>query len=616
MNDRAKLFPTSHLTINQILSLQTTISPDTPRWSPDGTSIMVVSSIGKSADLWSIDKTSGFPQRITLDMGNVSFLASRMPLWSPDGRYISYVSRKTGSDEVWIWPIDGTAEFQLTNLGGQINSMNWFPDSNDIVIANNRLGQYDIYRVAVSSGKSERLTSDPRYEVNPAVTPDGQHILYVRLSINWEDHEIIKTNIDGSGSFVIATDANFFDYSYGGIFGYPIISPDGNAVLFRSQRNGFINIWKTSIQGGEPVVIAREAADQSGPAWSPDSNQIAYISNHNGTLSVKLIGIEDEAPQDLFSPPIGASLSPQWSPDGQTISFLHGTPTTPDDLWEVSIKNREAKQITYSAPRGNLNNRLAKPQKITYESFDGLKINAYLYAPNDRTNGTKYPGVLFIHGGPTSQFIDNLQIQVQYLVQRGYVVLLPNIRGSSGYGTRFEELNDGNWGDSDLQDVLSGAKLLKRLSYVDESNIGITGTSYGGVMTMCAIAFAPGAFQAGVAMSGYADWPALRQELEIRHIKLLEHEFGPYEENKASWHKSSAIYRVDNVTTPCFVLHGEGQEPRSEASQAFVQAMNQHYKTVQYKTYPNEGYYVRSTENLKTMLPDVADFFDMYLKTT
>ena len=136
------------LTVDQILAMQSVIAGDTPRWSPDGSRIMFVSSLGGTADLWSVSPDRDFPQRMSLGMGDVSFLASRIPLWSPDGRYASYLSQKSGNDEVWLWPTNG-AEFQLTHLGGQINSMNWSPDGRSIIVANNRHGSYDIYKVEV-----------------------------------------------------------------------------------------------------------------------------------------------------------------------------------------------------------------------------------------------------------------------------------------------------------------------------------------------------------------------------------------------------------------------------------------------------------------------------------
>ena len=117
-----------------------------------------------------------------------------------------------------------------------------------------------------------------------------------------------------------------------------------------------------------------------------------------------------------------------------------------------------------------------------------------------------------MHGGPTSQFTDNYRADVQYFVRKGYVVLMPNIRGRSGYGKNFEDANNQDWGHGDLGDVLAGVDFLRTLDYVDGENMGIHGTSYGGCMSMSAVGFAPGVFKASVPHAGYGDWLNLKRD--------------------------------------------------------------------------------------------------------
>ena len=603
----------SKLSLDQILSIRPLVGTETPQWSPDGTRIVFVSSQGDTAELWSVPADGGFPSRLTVRAGDGG-AAPRIPLWSPDGAYISCVSRKNGNDEVWLWPADGDAGSQLTSLGGRIHSMNWSPDGRSVAVSCNRYGSYDIYLVEVPSGKAERLTDGPLYAVNPVFAPGGRYILYVRLDDRWEDHDVLRTTLDGKEQEIVVLDTDFFDYSYGGTLGYPLVSADGERVLFRSQRSGHVNIWTAPVVGGEPEPLAPEDVEQDEAAWSPAGQQVAYTSNRNGTLELRAADASSGESRPLFSPEAGVCSAPQWSPDGSKIVFRYGTPTSPADLWVVSLEDGRARQLTDSGVDRRLEERLAVPEKVAYQSFDGLVINAYLYSPGSREEVERYPGLLFIHGGPTNQFIDDFQPYVQYFVQRGYVVLLPNVRGSSGYGKAFEELNDRDWGGGDLKDAVAGAEFLKGLGYVDPRAIGITGTSYGGILSMCAVTFAPGVFQAAVPMSGYSDWPALRNQLELRHIKLLEHEFGAFEGNEDVWHRCSPFYRVEDATTPTFVLHGEGREDWSETSQDFAVEMKRRYKTVEYKVYPNDGFYVGALSNVRQMLSDVADFLDRYLR--
>ena len=148
--------------------------------------------------------------------------------------------------------------------------MNWSPDGRSVAVSCNRYGSYDIYVVEVSSGKFVRLTDGPLYAVNPVFTPDGQQILYVRLDDSWEDHDVIRISPDGKEQEIVVQDTDFFDYSYGGTFGYPLVSPDGERVLFRSQRGGHVNIWTAPVDGGEPEPLSLEDAEQDQcRTWSP-----------------------------------------------------------------------------------------------------------------------------------------------------------------------------------------------------------------------------------------------------------------------------------------------------------------------------------------------------------
>lgn len=584
-----------------------------PQWHPNGTQIIFTSSLNQGG-LMSLDPKVLFPVRLPVNMGGTGhFLVPNQPKISPDGKWIAYVSNKSGAPEIWLWSFENGHETRLTNLGGRINALSWSKNGKWIAFSCDRYGNFDIWKVEIPKGKIYRLTNDTHYEVYPVWTPDSQKIIYVRLDKRWIDHDVIEIQADGKKSHTLFSDTNFFDYRWGQTFGYPLISPDGESILFRSFRSGWINYWIVSTDGGEPRQIAAEAADQSDAQWSPDGKHIVYISNHNGTLDLRIVSKEGGKPQVLVAPEMGVCRSPNWSPDGQSICFSMGTPTKPADLYLVTVQSQKTKQLTHSLYAGNLDKALLSPEKIQYKSSDGLTISAYLYKPAHIQSGERFPGVLWIHGGPTSQFMDTFQQHVQFFVQRGYVVLLPNIRGSSGYGREFEDANNGCWGQCDLLDVLAGVDYLKSLPYIDPDRMGITGTSYGGIMSMAAVAFAPGVFKAAIPCSGYGDWIWACQHAEYRHVQLWEYEIGPWRENIELYRKLSPINSVKNITTPTFLIHGEGRYPGSEQSRLFAEEMQKFYKVYRYKAYPNENYYVRSLKNRRQMLLDMLEFFKQFL---
>jgi dipeptidyl aminopeptidase/acylaminoacyl peptidase len=606
----------STLTLDQLLAIRSHGGSEGPRWLRDGETLEFVSSLGGSPELWCVPSGGGALRQLTVGMGSVGHLATFLPRPSPDGEYVAFVSTKTGVDELWLQPLDGRPLFQLTRLGGRIEAYDWAADGRSLAVASNARGTFDIYVVSVLDGKHTRITHDSRYEVYPSCMPGGHDLLYVRLSESWTDHEVVRVGRDGSNPRVILTDTDFFDYHYGRTFGAPVISPDGATFLFRSHRSGWINVWAASTEGeGEPRRIAPADADQRDAVWSPDGSQIAFVENHNGRLDLRVVAARGGEARSLGPQGMGVVSEPAWSADGTRIACLYGTPHAPNDLWVVEVVSGEWRQLTHSQLAGTVSERLTAPEKVSYPTWDGREIHAYLYRPAHTQNGARYPGLLWIHGGPTAQFMDTWQPQVQYFVSQGYVVLLPNIRGSSGYGREFEDLNNGDWGHGDLRDAIAGVEFLKTLREIDTENFGITGTSYGGILSMAAVAWAPpGVFKAAIPCSGYGDFLHMANEQELRHIKLMEYEFGTLPEAEAIYRRCSPIFDLARASTPCFVLHGEGRYPGSTASKDFALALEWNYKPFWYRAYAGETYYVAGTANVKRMLQDMRAFFDFYLK--
>ncbi len=615
------------LSADQLLSISSVVGGrDEPVWQPDGSHVTFLGSFGGPLGIWSVPAAGG-PARLLVgdvSLTGMDYTAGQRPIWSPTGDYVAYVSSKGGdAPEIWLWSARTGADVQLTRVGGGIYSMTWAPDGTHLAFSDDRYGSQDIYTVAVPGGEVVRLTSDPHYEVFPTWTPDSRTVLFDRLDDRWVRHDVMAVPADGSAPpRLVVTEPDFFDYRGGAAFGYAPVSPDGKQVLFRSQRSGWLNYWTVPLAGGEPRAVAAESAEQSEGTWSPDGKWIAYVTNHDGTKGLTIASTAGGVPRALVAPADGVVSRIAWSPDGSRISYTLGSTTAPADLYVVDVRTGRTTQLTVSMPPAVAAAGLVTPRKITYPSADGFTISAYLYEPRGLAAGAKAPGIMWIHGGPTGQWVDSYQPQVQYFVNRGYAVLLPNIRGSSGYGRAFEDANNGCWGHCDLKDVLAGVEYLKRQPFVNASAMGIHGVSYGGCMSMSAIANAPGVFQAAIPESGYGDWVHFHEwNNEMQHNQLLAYEFGPLPDSEIVYRRNSPIYNVARVTTPTFLIHGVGAtsawrpaELPVPASLDFARALDAHYKLFRYKTYPGETYYITSRENIRTKLSDMLAFFDQYLK--
>jgi len=605
--------------LRDLLRLTDGVSPESGSWIRGDSAILYVASGHNGAELREVPAAGGASRLVSDQLGGMPFLAGHEPRVSPDGKSIAYLSNAadlTGEGlevELWLRSVDGgQAARRLTHLSASINSFQWSPDSRSIALSSSRSGRYDVYRVDAASGATVRITNDRCYEVYPAYA-GASRLLFVRLNDDWTRHEVWSIDEQTGERTLLAADEDFFDYHYGRTFGYPLPSPRGDRVLFRSHRSGWINYWAAPMteKGFAPKALVPAAADQSEAIWSPDGGRLAYIENHNGTLELRVLEVDSGAVATLDGGEDCACSMPAWSGDGTRIAYLRQSTTSPIDVWVVDVASGERKQLTGGDKAAT---DLIRPTKVSYTSFDGRRIHGYLYSPAGASEAKKAPGLMWIHGGPTSQFSDTVQPWVQFFAQRGYAVLLPNIRGSSGYGKEFEGLNDRDWGHDDLKDVLAGVEFLKSLGTVDADRLGIHGTSYGGCMSMSAIAWAPGVFRAAIPHAGYGEWESMVTEQELRHVQLLRYEFGPYPEAADVYRRCSPFHDIAAIETPTFIVHGQGRLPRSDASRQFAEEMRRLYKPVRYTIYEGECYYVQSTDGVERMLNDMLTFLDGHLK--
>ncbi|MBI4503563.1 MAG: S9 family peptidase [Gemmatimonadetes bacterium] len=604
----------------RLTSIGSLVGADGPQWMPDGSRILFPSSQGGGLAIWSVSPEGGAATRVTEN------ISPQIPRVSPRGDRIAYLSDKGGSPELWVWSVPDKRDVQLTRLGARINSFTWAPDGSAIAFSALRYGQFDVWTVAGPGGEIKRLTTDQRYEVYPTWTPDSRNVVYVRADDRWADHDVMIVPASGGTARVLTSDKDLFDYGTLGTrsrFGYPLVSPDGKSVLFRSHRSGWLDYWIAPMAGGPVRQLAAEDADQSDARWSPDGQSVVYIANRNGTQQVQVGAVAGGRPRAVVPLETGVAANPEWSPDGKRVAFTLATPTHPADLYVVAADGAAKPVQLTSSITANTEQELLKPEKITYQS-DQFTISAYVYRPPALRSGDRVPGIVYVHGGPTGQFSDTYALQPQFLAHMGYVVILPNIRGSSGYGKTFEDANNPCWTRCDLNDVVAAADYLKALPYVNSSAIGITGISYGGIMSLAAVVRAPDVFQASMPQSGYANWISFQDyNAELQHTKLLAYEWGPYPDSAAVYRRNSSIFEVKNVKAPVFLVHGIGKEtawrpgvPPIIASQEYALALEKEFKVVKYKTYPGETYYVSGRENSRQLLLDMLDFFDQYLKTS
>ena len=357
-------------------------------------------------------------------------------------------------------------------------------------------------------------------------------MLYDRLDSRWVDHDVLAVPADGSSAppRLVVADHNFFDYRGGGSFGYPMASPDGKQVLFRSQRSGWVNYWVVPIDGVNATRRSRRSRrSRATAAWSPDGKWIAYVANHNGTKGLYVVSAAGGTPRALVAPAEGVVSKAAWSPEGSGSATRSALSATAADLYTVDVKIRQDHAADHlHAGRASRRPVWSPRARSRIRVRTDCTISAYLYEPRGLKPGEKAPGIMWVHGGPTGQWVDSYQPQVQYLVERGYAVLMPNIRGSAGLRTGVRGCEQRLLGSLRPQGRAGGRRLPQAAAIREPREDRDHGRSYGGCMSMSAIVNAPGVFQAAIPESGYGDWEAFLQfNDEMQHDQLLAYEFGP-----------------------------------------------------------------------------------------
>ncbi|TMG53203.1 MAG: S9 family peptidase, partial [Chloroflexi bacterium] len=208
-------------------------------------------------------------------------------------------------------------------------------------------------------------------------------------------------------------------------------------------------------------------------------------------------------------------------------------------------------------------------EHVWYETFDGKKVPALLYRPKDIAPGEKLPALVHVHGGPTAQWFRGFDPFAQFLVDRGLVVLEPNIRGSTGYGVEFRDAALRDWGGADLEDVAAGAEYLASLPYVDADRLVVFGGSYGGFMTFIAATKKPALWRAAVSWVGISDLHRMWDESKEHFRYFLREQMGDPEKDRELWRDRSAIEFADRLEAKLLMVHGVN-DPRCPVSQSRI----------------------------------------------
>lgn len=582
--------------------------------------------------------------------------------WSPDGKQILYSGNASGRFNLWVMNSDGTGAHQLLHSDEAQSGAVWSKDGSAVVYQQDRGGDeiYDLYAISAAGGTPQNLTQTAEItETSPHFSPDGKMLAFQQKektgsSINlalmdWSTHQvrllthekdpkrswnIVTWSPDGKTIYAnrgdlhedmsvwrvdVATgDAHELTPHQGNLLiGASSVSPDGETLLIGSnEKDGYSNVALLDIASRQKTWITDTQWEANPGNFSPSGNLFTWSLNADGRTSIHFTDAKTHR-EKLHPLPEGlneenGNPSP-FASDGRLL-FVHQDATHVPNFY-VLAPGGTTTQITHVESPGLQHASLPPARLVYYTSFDGKIISAFLAMPfNLKRDGTN-PLIVLPHGGPTGQTVDSFSPRIIALVSRGYTIIAPNVRGSTGYGVAFERANYQDLGGGDLQDEIYGVKFMEETGYIDPKKIGITGGSYGGFMTLMAIGKAPDLWAAAVEEYGIIDWYTMLQHSDPLLQEYEKSLLGDPVKDRAKYEAASPIQFLSKERAPLLVLQGEHdiRVPREEAAQV-VDILKKQGRTVDVVYYPQEGHGFMKREDQIDEITRMVGWFDKYLK--
>jgi len=630
-----------------------------PQISPDGKTIVVVVSKPNleqdrnERELLQIDIASGAQHALTYERKTAG-----SPRWSPSGDRLAFTANdgagKDAKPQVFILSMAGGEAKKITDAPNGIEQFAWRPNGQEIAYvssdeAENKkeiekhndafdVGDNDyltteaptpshIWLVSADGGKPKRLSSGtwslpksapPSPPASPiSWSPDGKWLLFTRQEHPHQGNSDLTTlqvlNM-GTGEYHKLTKHEKFE-SFG------VFSPDGSRVAYWYPRDGDPNneneIFVTQTSGGDGTDATRAIdRDLLRVIWMPDGNSLLVGGNDGTQVSLWLQPLNGTAKKL----PIG-DISPSWAfwvdafvgRRGE-IAFTGSTPRQPSELYYMASANDTPKRLTdFNHEIAALN--LGTVDKISWKGPDGFQGDGVLAYPPDFQKDRKYPLVLIIHGGPQAASTTAFSLLPQLMASHGYVVFSPNYRGSDNLGNAYQRAIWNDAGDGPGRDVMAGIDAVKKLGFIDESKIGVTGWSYGGYMTSWLI----GHYQIWKAAMAGAPVTDMYDEYNLADGNVTGR-YGfrgsPYVgDNLKDYRAQSPITYASRMKTPTLIMHDTG-DARVTVTQGYslYHALKDNGVPVRFIAFPIPGHSPSDPVRRMEMYRRWVAWMDQYLK--
>jgi len=576
----------------------------TPAWLAGGR-IAFLSDITGTPQVWAVDASGGWPDQLTFFQDKVWTLDA-----APDGGRL-ICSRDIGGNEryqLFFVSADGAVVHRLSRDDQAIHHFGgWSHDGRQVAyVSNARNGiHFDAYVQAIDDGEPRLVfQSDGNYHVVAWSPDDSQLILAHEVS---SAHQPLYLLDLASGDIRPLTPED-----------EPVSNPavrwaaDGTLYLLTDRERDFVGLARLDLRSGQVTYLVDHHWDVESLAVSPDARSLAYTVNADGYARLYIHDLAAGQSAQVLGLPRGVVGEPVFSPDGTQVAVSVQSPRHNLDVWLVDANSLDCRQVTRSSLAGIPRDSLAEPELIHYPTFDGRSIPAFFYRPPG--GESPLPVILYVHGGPTSQARPDFDPRFQFFLSRGYAILAPNVRGSSGYGKACMALDDVRLRMDSVADLKYAVEWLRASGVVDPARIAIYGRSYGGFMVLAAVTTYPELWAAAVDVVGIANWVTFLENTGPWRRAHREQEYGSLEHDREFLESISPIHQVDRIRAPMLVVHGanDPRVPVTEADQ-IVSRLRARGHPVEYLRYEDEGHKIAKLGNRIDSFTRMAGFLARYL---
>lgn len=623
-----------------------------PQLSPDAATVaFTVQTVDldqnkKPKQIYTVPVAGGAPAAITTAGDN------DRPQWMPDGKRMALISTRSGSSQVWTMNADGSAPKQITALATEAGGVLVSPDSKFVVFLS------DVYPECSNSGvvdntcNKNRMDDDSKAKIHPRVftsllyrhwtqwqTKRRQHLLSMALD-GGPVHDLTPGNRDvppfalgGSDDYAISPESNEVCYAMNAdadlatstnsdlyvvsITGGeskritlnpaadngPVYSPDGKYLAFRSQsRPGYeSDRWRLMVleraTGGTTVLT--EALDRwvSTVSWSPDSKRLFFVSEDRGRHPLQMVSVTGGGFRSIVTGPVSVD-DVQFSKDGKTLIYTEQSGKHPAEIMRASSTGGPPVALTRLNDALMNSAGLSDLEEFSVEGGEGAKVFGFIAKPPGFRPNRKYPVLFLIHGGPQGAWGETWSYRwnPHVFAAAGFVVVMPNPRGSTGYGQKYIDEINNDWGGRAFDDIMASVDYMVKQPYVDENRMAAAGGSYGGYMVNWLLGHTD-RFKAFVSHAGVFDLRSMAGETEELWFPLWEFKGMPWQ-NPEAYSKWSPSYFVENFKTPTLVIHGEldYRVPVGQGMQLFTSLQMQRIPS-KIVLFPDEGHWVLKPRN-------------------